>query len=179
MALVSPGIEITVQDDSQYSPNTASTVPLLIVASVQDKVNSGGTIAAGTTGENAGSLFVMTSQRDVLTTYGSPAFYTNTNSAPIQGYELNEYGLLTAYSLLGVTNKAFIVRADVNLGELVSSGDRPLAAPDDGTYWLDISPTRLGLFEWDAADQEFVPVLPLVSQVVHLRLVSDSKVNMR
>ena len=162
MALVSPGIEITVQDDSQYSPNTASTVPLLIVASVQDKVNSGGTIAAGTTGENAGSLFVMTSQRDVLTTYGSPAFYTNTNSAPIQGYELNEYGLLTAYSLLGVTNKAFIVRADVNLGELVSSGDRPLAAPDDGTYWLDISPTRLGLFEWDAADQEFVPVLPLV-----------------
>ena len=162
MALVSPGIEITVQDDSQYSPNTASTVPLLIVASVQDKVNSGGTIAAGTTGENAGSLFVMTSQRDVLTTYGSPAFYTNTNSAPIQGYELNEYGLLTAYSLLGVTNKAFIVRADVNLGELVSSGDRPLASPDDGTYWLDISPTRLGLFEWDAADQEFVPVLPLV-----------------
>ena len=162
MALVSPGIEITVQDDSQYSPNTASTVPLLIVASVQDKVNSGGTIAAGTTGENAGSLFVMTSQRDVLTTYGSPAFYTNTNSAPIQGYELNEYGLLTAYSLLGVTNKAFIVRADVNLGELVSSGDRPLAAPDDGTYWLDISPTRLGMFEWDAADQEFVPVLPLV-----------------
>ena len=162
MALVSPGIEITVQDDSQYSPNTASTVPLLIVASVQDKVNSGGTIAAGTTGENAGSLFVMTSQRDVLTTYGSPAFYTNTNSAPIQGYELNEYGLLTAYSLLGVTNKAFIVRADVNLGELVSSGDRPLASPDDGTYWLDISPTRLGMFEWDAADQEFVPVLPLV-----------------
>ena len=162
MALVSPGIEITVQDDSQYSPNTASTVPLLIVASVEDKVNSGGTIAAGTTKENAGSLFVMTSQRDVLTTYGSPAFYTNTNSAPIQGYEINEYGLLTAYSLLGVTNKAFIVRADVNLGELVSSGDRPLAAPDDGTYWLDISPTRLGLFEWDAADQEFVPVLPLV-----------------
>ena len=162
MALVSPGIEITVQDDSQYSPNTASTVPLLIVASVQDKVNSGGTIAAGTTGENAGSLFVMTSQRDVLTTYGSPAFYTNTNSAPIQGYELNEYGLLTAYSLLGVTNKAFIVRADVNLGELVSSGDRPLASPDDGTYWLDISPTRLGMFEWDATDQEFVPVLPLV-----------------
>lgn len=162
MALVSPGIEITVQDDSQYSPNTASTVPLLIVASVEDKINSGGTIAAGTTKENAGSLFVMTSQRDVLTTYGSPAFYTNTNSAPIQGYEINEYGLLTAYSLLGVTNKAFIVRADVNLGELVSSGDRPLAAPDDGTYWLDISPTRLGLFEWDAADQEFVPVLPLV-----------------
>jgi hypothetical protein len=162
MALVSPGIEITVQDDSQYAPNNASTVPLLIVASTQDKINSGGTIAAGTTAANADSLFVLTSQRDVLTTYGSPAFYTNTSSSPIHGYELNEYGLLTAYSLLGVTNKCYVIRADIDLGELISLGDRPLAAPDDATYWLDIIPTRLGMFEWDAVDQEFVPILPLV-----------------
>ena len=162
MALVSPGVEISVIDESQYAPTSASTVPLLVVASIQDKQGSSGSVAAGTTAANANSLYVLTSQRDVITNFGSPVFYNNTNSAPIHGYELNEYGLLTAYSLLGVTNKAYVIRADVDLGQLVSLGDRPLAAPDDGTYWLDLVPTRTGLFEWDATDQEFVPVLPLV-----------------
>jgi hypothetical protein len=162
MALVSPGVEISVIDESQYAPTSASTVPLLVVASIQDKQGSSGSVAAGTTAANANSLYVLTSQRDVITNFGSPVFYNNTNSAPIHGYELNEYGLLTAYSLLGVTNKCYVIRADVDLGQLVSLGDRPLAAPDDGTYWLDLVPTRTGLFEWDATDQEFVPVLPLV-----------------
>lgn len=162
MALVSPGVEISVIDESQYAPTSASTVPLLVVASIQDKQGSSGSVASGTTAANANSLYVLTSQRDVITNFGSPVFYNNTNSAPIHGYELNEYGLLTAYSLLGVTNKAYVIRADVDLGQLVSLGDRPLAAPDDGTYWLDLTPTRTGLFEWDATDQEFVPVLPLV-----------------
>ena len=162
MALVSPGVEIQVIDESQYAPTAASTVPLLVVASRQDKQQVNGNIAAGTTADNAGSLFVLTSQRDVLTTFGQPTFYTNNNSSPLNGYELNEYGLMTAYSLLGVTNQVYIVRADIDLGQLASLGDRPLAAPDDGTYWLDTTPTRLGLFEWDAADQEFVPIIPLV-----------------
>ena len=162
MALVSPGIEITVTDESQYSPNAPGTVPLLVIASAQDKVGTNGSIASGTTAANANSLYVLTSQRDVLTNFGSPTFYTNTNSTPIAGYELNEYGLLTAYSLLGVTNRAFVIRADVNLGELISINSRPLDAPDDGTYWLDLLPTRTGLFEWDAAEQDFMPVVPLV-----------------
>ena len=140
MALVSPGVEISVIDESQYAPTSASTVPLLVVASIQDKQGSGGSVAAGTTAANANSLYVLTSQRDVITNFGSPVFYNNTNSAPIHGYELNEYGLLTAYSLLGVTNKAYVIRADVDLGQLVSLGDRLLAAPDDGTYWLDLVP---------------------------------------
>ena len=162
MALVSPGIQITVQDDSQYAPNSASTVPLVLVATTQDKVTSSGTIAAGTTAANASSLYVLTSQRDVLTTFGTPKFYTNTNSTPIAGYELNEYGLMTLYSLLGVTNRAYVIRANVDLGELISLNARPLAAPDDGTYWLDLLPTRLGIFEWSSTEQDFMPILPLI-----------------
>ena len=162
MALVSPGVEISVIDESQYAPTSASTVPLLIVASIQDKGSPSGNIAAGTTAANANSLYVLTSQRDVLTSFGSPTFYNNTNNSPIHGYELNEYGLLTAYSLLGVTNKAYVIRADIDLGELVSLGDRPLAAPDDGTYWLDLTPTRPGIFEWNASSQEFTPIAPLL-----------------
>lgn len=162
MALISPGVEISVIDESQYAPTSASTVPLLIVASVQDKGSPGGNIAAGTTKANANSLYVLTSQRDVLTSFGSPTFYNNTNNAPIHGYELNEYGLQTAYSLLGATNKAYVIRADIDLAQLISLGDRPLAPPADGTYWLDITPTRPGIFEWSAAAQEFTPIVPLL-----------------
>lgn len=162
MALVSPGVEVQVYDESQYAPTAASTVPLLIVTSRQDKSSPTGNIAAGTTADSANALFVLTSQRDVLTTFGQPTFYTNNNSSPLNGYELNEYGLMTAYSMLAVTNQVYIIRADVDLAELASLGDRPLAAPENGTYWLDLAPTRLGMFEWDAADQEFIPISPLV-----------------
>jgi ABC-type glucose/galactose transport system permease subunit len=50
----------------------------------------------------------MTSQRDLLSTFGVPFFYNTTSGTPINGYELNEYGLLAAYSALGVTNLAYV-----------------------------------------------------------------------
>jgi hypothetical protein len=133
MALVSPGVEIQVIDESQYAPTAVGTVPLLFVATAQNKQSPSGNIAEATAPENANNLYVLTSQRDVLTFFGSPLFYNNTNNVPIHGYELNEYGLLTAYSLLGVTSRCFVIRADVDLAELASLGDRPLAAPADMT----------------------------------------------
>lgn len=161
MALVSPGVEIQVYDESQYSPGSAATIPLLVLVSAQDK-SFKGTLAQGTTKENANALYVLTGQRELLTTFGQPTFYTNNNSSPLNGYELNEYGLQTAYSLMGIANQCYVIRADIDLAQLRSLGDRPLAQPDDGTYWLDLTPTRWGLFEWDATNQEFVPQLPIV-----------------
>jgi hypothetical protein len=162
MALVSPGVEIQVIDESQYAPTAVGTVPLLFVATAQNKQSPSGNIAEATAPENANNLYVLTSQRDVLTFFGSPLFYNNTNNVPIHGYELNEYGLLTAYSLLGVTSRCFVIRADVDLAELASLGDRPLAAPADLTYWLDLTPTRWGIFQWDASEQAFETVVPIV-----------------
>jgi hypothetical protein len=50
MALTSPGVEVSVIDESFYVPSDAGTTPLLIVASAQDKRNGAGTgTAAGTT----------------------------------------------------------------------------------------------------------------------------------
>lgn len=161
MALVSPGIEITVIDESQYAPTAVATVPLLFVASASNKTNQSGNVAEGTIPANANDLYVLTTQRDLITYFGTPLFYNSTNNVPIHGYELNEYGLLTAYSLLGVTSRCYIIRADVDLLQLASLGDRPLAPPIDMTYWLDLTPTRWGIFEWNASDQNFDVVVPL------------------
>ena len=162
MALVSPGVEVSVIDESQYAPTTASTVPLVIVATAENKETPQGTLAEGTLAANAGDLYVLTSQRDVLNFFGTPAFYTDTNNTPIHGYELNEYGLQTVYSLLGSTNRAYVLRADVDLGELIGLSTRPTADPADMTYWLDTIPTRWGIFQWDAINQEFVAAVPIV-----------------
>lgn len=162
MALVSPGVEIQVIDESQYAPTAVGTIPLLFVATAQNKQSPSGSIAEATAPENANQLYVLTSQRDVLSFFGSPLFYNNTNNVPIHGYELNEYGLLSAYSLLGVTSRCYVIRADVDLSELASLGDRPLAAPTDMTYWLDLTPTRWGIFQWDTTEQYFDTVVPIV-----------------
>jgi hypothetical protein len=147
MALVSPGVEVSVIDESQYSPTTASTVPLVVLATASNKETSQGTLAEGTLTANAGDLYVLTSQRDVLNFFGTPSFYTDTNNTPIHGYELNEYGLQTVYSLLGSTSRCYVLRADIDLGQLIGLSSRPQANPADMTYWLDTTPTRWGMFQ--------------------------------
>lgn len=162
MALVSPGVDVSITDESQYAPNSVSTVPLVIVTSAENKTTPQGTVASGTLAANAGDLYVLTSQRDVVNFFGTPTFYTNSSGTPIHGYELNEYGLQTAYSLLGTTSRAYVLRADVDLGELVGRSSRPEAAPLDMTYWLDTATTKFGIFKWDSTDQEFDLVTPTV-----------------
>ncbi len=162
MALVSPGVEVSVIDESQIAPTSASTVPLVVVATAANKETPQGTLAEGTIADNAGDLYLLTSQRDVLNFFGTPAFYTDTNNTPIHGYELNEYGLQTVYSLLGSTNRAYVLRADVDLGELIGLSRRPKADPADMTYWLDTTATRWGIFQWDAQEQDFIASVPIV-----------------
>ena len=163
MALTSPGVEVTIIDQSQYLPAPSGTIPLVVIATAQNKANPNGTgVAAGTTAANANKLFQVTSQRDLTTLYGTPFFYTTTNGTPIQGYELNEYGLLAAYSVLGVTNRAYVLRADVDLASLVGQTARPSGAPADGEYWLDTTSSNWGIFEWNQTTQRFVEKQPIV-----------------
>ena len=142
MALVSPGVEVTIIDQSQYLPTASSSVPFILLATAQNKANASGTgVAAGTTAANANKLYQVTSQRDLVNLFGNPFFYKTTNGTPIQGYELNEYGLQAAYSLMSATNRAYILRADIDLSELVGTLTRPVGEPDDATYWLDTTNT--------------------------------------
>jgi hypothetical protein len=169
MALTSPGVQVTVIDESFYTPAEPGTVPLIVVATGQDKLNGAGTnTASGTTKANAGKAFKMTSQRELVDTFGVPFFEQTASSTPIHGSERNEYGLLAAYSLLGVSNSAFIVRADINLSELEAQTDAPGANPTNGKWWIDTQATTWGIQEWNGSaatvvgGQKFTNKVPIV-----------------
>ena len=158
--LQSPGVQVSVVDESFYTPAAPGTVPLIFVASAQDKTNPSGVIAPGTTAANAGNVYLITSQRDLTDTFGVPQFYTDANGNPIHGGEQNEYGLQAAYSLLGVSSAAYIVRSDVDLAALSASSSVPAGNPADGQIWLDTRNTVWGIFEWTG--RAFVNKTPLV-----------------
>jgi hypothetical protein len=163
MALTSPGVEVQIIDQSQYLPAPTNSVPLILLATAQNKADASGTgVAAATTMANANKLFQVTSQRDLVNLYGTPFFYTTTNGTPIQGYELNEYGLLAAYSTLGVTNRCYVLRADIDLASLVGQTDRPTGSPDSGTYWLDTTTSTWGIYEFNQTTGQFTLQNPIV-----------------
>ena len=163
MALTSPGVQVTVIDESQYIPATTNSVPYILIATAQNKVSGAGVgVAAGTLQANAGKVYTITSQRDLSNTFGVPFFYKTTAGTPINGYELNEYGLLAAYSALGITNQAYVQRADIDLAELTASLTRPLGSPADGDFWLDTSSTLWGLFQWNITTGAFTNQVPTI-----------------
>ena len=163
MALVSPGVEVTVIDESQYIPAATNSVPYFLIATAQNKVSGSGVgVAAGTLEVNANRLYLITSQRDLSATFGNPFFYKTTAGTPINGYELNEYGLLAAYSALGITNRAYVQRVDIDLTELTATLVRPTGAPDNGTYWLNTGTTQWGIFEWNQTTGAFTNKVPTV-----------------
>jgi len=161
--LVSPGVQVTVVDQSQYLPNATNSVPYILLATASNKVSGDGLgVAPGTLTVNANKLYLMTSQRDLSATFGVPFFYQTTNGTPINGYELNEYGLLAAYSALGITNQCYIQRADIDLAALTATLSRPVGTPNNGTYWLDTSTTAWGIFQWNQTTGLFTNQIPLV-----------------
>jgi hypothetical protein len=163
MALVSPGIEVSIIDQSQYLPAAPSSVPFILVATAENKANAAGTaVAVATTAANANKLYRVTSQRDLVTLFGNPFFYKTTNGTSLQGYELNEYGLIAAYSFLGAANLCYIIRADIDLASLVGRVGRPSGAPADNTYWLDTANTSFGIFEFNAVTGNFEYQTPIV-----------------
>jgi hypothetical protein len=169
MAIVSPGVQVSVIDESFYTPAEPGTVPMIFVATAQDKTSSTGTgTASGTTAANAGKVFLMTSQRELAETFGDPVFKTDQSNNPIHGGETNEFGLQAAYSYLGVANRAYVVRAGVDLGQLEASATAPAANPASGTYWFDTASSRYGIFEWNGSaatvtgGQSFTNKIPTV-----------------
>lgn len=162
MALISPGVEVSVVDESQFIPSATNSVPYFLVATAQNKVSSDGvTVAAGTLAANANKTYLITSQRDLAATFGVPFFYNTTTGTPINGYELNEYGLLAAYSALGVTNRAYVQRVNIDLTQLSATLSRPTGTPENAAAWLDLSNTVWGIQEWNRETNTFTVKTPL------------------
>jgi len=168
MALISPGVQVSVIDESFYTTAEPGTRPLFVVATSADKTPSSGSgTALGTTASKAGTVYTITSQRELAETFGDPVFKKDTNNNPIHAGELNEYGLQAAYSFLGISNSALVVRADINLTELEARAQAPGGEPADGTFWLDTASSTYGVFQWDgrsatAGGQSFTNKIPLV-----------------
>ena len=168
MALVSPGVQVNVINESFYTPAEPGTTPLIFVATKENKTNPAKTgIAQGTLAANAGKVYTISSQRELAETFGDPLFYTDANNNPIHGSEQNEYGLQAAYSFLGVSNRAYIVRADIDLSAVTPTATAPTGNPVPGAYWFDTVNSYYGIFEWNGASasgggQKFSNVIPVV-----------------
>lgn len=148
--LNSPGAIVTVTDESFYTPAAPSTVPLIVIATAENKPNGSNTgTAAGTLKANAGLAYLITSQRDLSETFGIAQFKTDINNNPIHAGEQNEYGLAAAYSYLGVSNRAYVVRADIDLAAINARAITPESEAKNGTHWLDLRASNWGVFEWN------------------------------
>ena len=145
--LVSPGVAVTVVDESAYASPGTGTIPMIAIATRSDKTDPTGTEADGiakyTKAANAGRVVNVTSQRELTQFFGDPVF------ASTEGAETSEYGLLAAYSFLGQGAQAYVVRANIDLADLVSSTNAPTGPVAAGTYWLDTDASAYGVHEWN------------------------------
>ena len=115
MALVSPGTEVTITDESFYIPGAKSAVPLIFLATASEKMQPNGLPATGTYEHSVVRTITSVSQSVKL--YGTPIFKKDANSNPFHGDARNEYGLLALNQYLGIGNQAYVVRANVNLND--------------------------------------------------------------
>lgn len=165
MALVSPGVQVTVTDEAQYLPTAIGSIPFVVIATQQDKTINGFT-ATGTTKANANKIYGISSQRELTSIFGAPIFRRSAADTPLHGDELNEYGLMAAYSALGIGNRVWVVRADIDLAKLIGTSVRPRGFVANNTNWLDISNTDWGIYEFNdsiiSGESPFVKKPPLV-----------------
>lgn len=114
--LVSPGVSVTVTNDSFFVPASAPTLPLIFVATADEKTQSDGiTPAAGTYESNV--IRLVTSLQQSTQLYGVPSFLSDSAGNPQHGDARNEYGLLALNQTLGIASSAYVVRANVNLND--------------------------------------------------------------
>lgn len=114
--LVSAGVSVTVTDESFFIPAAAATVPLIFIATADEKTQPDGvTEAAGTYESNV--IRTVTSLTQSTQLYGIPNFLQDSSGAPMHGDARNEYGLFALNQFLGIGSFAYVIRANVNLND--------------------------------------------------------------
>lgn len=169
MALVSPGVQVSVTDESAYGAAGNGTVPLIVVATRENKTDPTGSesdgIAKFTKATQAGNVISVTSQRELTQYFGNPTF-TTSGTAIVQGSETSEYGLLAAYSYLGQGSRAFIVRANIDLAELDSTTVQPTSTYSTANaYWLDTDASKYGIHVWNSTTEVWDYKTPTVEVI--------------
>lgn len=114
--LVSPGVSVTITDESFFIPAAASTVPLIFIATADQKKQADGVSeAAGTYESNVIRTVSSLTQSNQL--FGVPRFLTDSSGSAMHGDARNEYGVLALNQFLGIANLAYTIRANVNLND--------------------------------------------------------------
>jgi len=170
--LVSPGVSVSIIDESAYASAGNGTVPVIVLATRSSKYSPDGTTATYTTAPFALKPLVITSQRELVQLYGEPSF-TIVDGTPIHGHELNEYGLLAAYYYLGIANRVVIVRADLDMGQMEPTATAPRGIPVDGQYWINSATSSHGIFVADA-NGDWVKKELVVLEIENSEVQNDS-----
>lgn len=114
--LVSPGVSVSVTDESFFVPAAASTVPLFFIATAEEKTQPNGVSVALGTKEHS-TIRTLTSLTQSISTYGVPRFLETLGGEALHGDARNEYGLFAVNQYLGVGNRCYVVRANVNTND--------------------------------------------------------------
>jgi hypothetical protein len=130
--LVSPGVSVTLIDESFYIPASAPTVPLIFVATRADKKKTDGVSDAMGAKEHS-IVRTITSLNQSVSLYGVPYFREDNTGAPLHGDARNEYGLFALNQFLAVGSRAYVVRADVDLADSPVTTMTPGAPVYSGT----------------------------------------------
>jgi hypothetical protein len=166
--LVSPGVSVTVTDESFFIPASATTVPLFFIATADEKINiTTGLPYEGTTEHDV--IRTITSANQLYSLYGSPIFWKDYQGNPQHGDARNEYGLAAMFEFLGIGNRAFVVRANVNLDDdrnsILALWNRKTIDAISGAGALVEQITANRIAEYNTANQ-YIPSNPLYKVTV-------------
>lgn len=114
--LISPNVSVSIIDESFYVAGRQTTLPLFFIATADEKVQVDGVTPALGTYES-GVLRVVTSIKQALELYGVPKYHYSVDGTPHHGDVRNEYGLDGLLKFLEIGNRAYVVRANVNLND--------------------------------------------------------------
>ena len=114
--LISPNVSVTIIDESFYVAGRPASLPLFFVATADEKTQLDGQTPAIGTYEH-GVLRVVTSIKQALELYGVPNYLYSADGTPHHGDVRSEFGLDGLLKYLEVGNRAYVVRANVNLDD--------------------------------------------------------------
>lgn len=113
--LVSPGVDVEIIDESFYVPGNQACLPLIFIATADHKLAPDGTPAEGT--YESGVIRTVTSISQSLALYGVPRFLQDASGNQFHGDARNEYGLDALNKFLEIGDRAYVIRANVNLDD--------------------------------------------------------------
>lgn len=155
--LISPGVSATIVDESFFIPGRVTTLPLIFIATADEKMQEDGqSPALGTFEHNV--YREVTSIRQSIQLYGIPRYIQSADGSPHHGDSRNEYGLDALNKFLEIGNRAYVVRANLNLDDRIENIRTMWDAKmtDSGEYLCQLINDYLD--EYNAVNNEY-PIL--------------------